>query len=141
MYRLHSKLASGGTWTTAKCWRRSWYRSEWLTLEEGIGTIKKFYHRPGPPTCRSGLNVVGFARRAGITSHLDAVPALCLGVNDVSLYELLGGYNTFVNMGIHIEPFYITRIEDKNGNVIQNFVPVRINKPSTKLRLLRWCTC
>jgi penicillin-binding protein 1A len=46
-------------------------------------------------------------------------------VNDVSLYELLGGYNTFVNLGIHIDPFYITRIEDKNGNVIQNFIPVR----------------
>ena len=46
-------------------------------------------------------------------------------MNDVSLYELLGGYNTFVNLGIHIDPIYITRIEDKNGNVIQNFIPVR----------------
>lgn len=68
-------------------------------------------------------NVVKFAQRVGIKSHLDAVPSLCLGVNDVSLFELVGAYGTFVNSGIHTEPYYITRIEDKNGNVLENFVP------------------
>lgn len=68
-------------------------------------------------------NVVEFAHRVGIESELDAVPSLCLGVSDVSLYEMVGAYSTYVNNGIHTEPFYITRIEDKNGNVIENFVP------------------
>lgn len=68
-------------------------------------------------------NVVEFAHRVGIQSKLDPVPSLCLGVSDVSLYELTGAYCTFVNLGIYTEPFYITRIEDKNGNVIENFVP------------------
>ena len=68
-------------------------------------------------------NVVEFAHRVGIESELDAVPSLCLGVSDVSLYEMVGAYGTFVNNGIHTKPFYITRIEDKNGNVIENFVP------------------
>ena len=68
-------------------------------------------------------NVVEFAHRVGIESKLDAVPSLCLGVSDVSLYEMVGAYSTYVNNGIHTEPFYITRIEDKNGNVIENFVP------------------
>lgn len=68
-------------------------------------------------------NVVDFAKRAGIRSPLDPVPALCLGVSNVSLYEIVGGYGTFVNNGIHTEPFYITRIEDKNGNVLENRVP------------------
>lgn len=68
-------------------------------------------------------NVVSFANRVGISSPLDAVPSLCLGVSDVSLYEIVGAYGTFVNGGIHTDPFYITRIEDKNGNVIENFVP------------------
>lgn len=68
-------------------------------------------------------NVVKFAHRTGIKSHLDAVPSLCLGVNDVSLFELVGAYGTFVNSGIHTQPYYITRIEDKNGNVIENFIP------------------
>jgi penicillin-binding protein 1A len=68
-------------------------------------------------------NVVDFAYRMGITSELDPVPALCLGVSDISLYELVGAYSAYVNGGIHTQPFYITRIEDKNGNVIENFVP------------------
>jgi penicillin-binding protein 1A len=68
-------------------------------------------------------NVVEFAHRLGIESDLDAVPALCLGTSDVSLFEMVGAYSTFVNGGINTQPFFITRIEDKNGNVIENFVP------------------
>lgn len=68
-------------------------------------------------------NVVEFAHRVGIQSKLDAVPSLCLGTSDVSLYELVGAYSTFVNSGIYTEPIYITRIEDKNGNVLDVFNP------------------
>lgn len=68
-------------------------------------------------------NVVEFAHRIGIESKLDPVPSLCLGTSDVSLYEMVGAYCTFVNGGIRTEPIFITRIEDKNGNVIENFVP------------------
>ncbi|GAB1445928.1 MAG: transglycosylase domain-containing protein [Cyclobacteriaceae bacterium] len=68
-------------------------------------------------------NVVEFAHRVGITSKLDPVPSLSLGTSDVSLYELVGAYSTFANGGIYTEPFFITRIEDKHGNVIENFVP------------------
>jgi len=67
--------------------------------------------------------VVKMAKRLGIESDLEAVPALCLGVNDVSLFELVGAYSTFVNKGTHISPFFITRIEDKNGNILQEFPP------------------
>jgi penicillin-binding protein 1A len=68
-------------------------------------------------------NVVDFAQRLGITSKLEAVPSLCLGTSDVSLYEMVAAYCSFVNLGLRIEPYYITRIEDKNGNVLDNFVP------------------
>lgn len=68
-------------------------------------------------------NVVEFAHRVGIESPLDAVPSLCLGTSDVSLFEMVGAYSTFVNGGISTEPIFITRIEDKNGNVIEIFNP------------------
>jgi len=68
-------------------------------------------------------NVVDFAKRVGIESPLDPVPSLCLGVNDVSVYELVGAYSTFANSGIYTRPNYLLKIEDKNGNVIENFVP------------------
>ncbi len=68
-------------------------------------------------------NVVEFANRVGIESKLDPVPSLCLGTSDVSLYEMVGAYSTYVNMGIYTRPAFISRIEDKNGNVIEAFVP------------------
>ncbi len=68
--------------------------------------------------------VIEYARRLGIESPLAPVPALALGAGgDVSLQEMLAAYSTFVNKGIYTKPFFISRIEDENGNVIQQFVP------------------
>jgi penicillin-binding protein 1A len=68
-------------------------------------------------------NVASFAGKVGISSKLDPVYSLALGTSEVSLFELVGAYSTFVNKGIHIKPYYITRIEDKYGNVLQTFLP------------------
>ena len=68
-------------------------------------------------------NVVDYARKLGFTSPLNPVPSLCLGTDDVSLYELVGAYATFVNKGNFTKPEYITKIADKNGNVLQYFIP------------------
>ncbi len=66
--------------------------------------------------------VVEYAKRMGITSELEAVPSIALGAGgDVSLYEMVGAYSTFVNKGVHTVPFFISKIEDKNGNIIQSF--------------------
>lgn len=67
--------------------------------------------------------VINLARRMGITSPLDEVPALCLGVADISVFELVGANATFANKGLWIEPTFISRIEDKNGNVVVDFRP------------------
>jgi penicillin-binding protein 1A len=102
--------------------------------EGGYGTGEKFTLRQAMARSLNSItaqliqkvspaNVVDFAKRTGIASPLDAVPSLCLGVSDVSLYELVGAYSTFVNEGIYTQPYYITRIEDKNGNVLANFTP------------------
>ncbi|MEL6190447.1 MAG: transglycosylase domain-containing protein [Bacteroidota bacterium] len=67
--------------------------------------------------------VVDYAKKMGIKSDLEAVPALCLGTCDLNVLELTGAYSTFVNKGVYVEPIFITRIEDRNGNVIQEFSP------------------
>ena len=67
--------------------------------------------------------VVDYAKRLGITSPLDSVPALCLGASDVSVFELVSAYSTFVSGGTWTKPYYITRIADKNGNVLATFNP------------------
>lgn len=67
--------------------------------------------------------VIAQARRMGVESPIDAVPAICLGVCDLKLIEMVGAMSTFANQGVYVKPMFITRIEDKNGNVIQRFAP------------------
>ena len=67
--------------------------------------------------------VISMARRMGVESPIDPVPAICLGVCDLKLIEMVGAMSTFANLGVYIKPMFITRIEDKNGNVIQRFSP------------------
>jgi len=67
--------------------------------------------------------VASYAKRLGITSPIEAVPAIGFGSSDVSIYELTGAYSTFVNKGVWTSPMMVTRIEDKNGNVLREFVP------------------
>lgn len=61
-----------------------------------------------------------------ISARLDPVPALCLGTSDMSIFELVAAYGTFVNKGVWIEPNFITRIEDKNGKILWTDVPKTI---------------
>jgi penicillin-binding protein 1A len=68
-------------------------------------------------------SVVAFARNVGITSPMEPVPSLCLGTADISVYEMVGAFSTFANKGTWIEPTFITRIEDKNGKVLEEFIP------------------
>ncbi len=70
--------------------------------------------------------VVNFARKVGIKSNLDPVPALCLGVADLTVFELVGANATFANKGVWTEPIYIEKIEDKNGNVIYEKFPEKV---------------
>ncbi len=65
--------------------------------------------------------VIGIAQNMGVVSHIDPYPSICLGTPDISLYEMVGAFNTFSNKGIYIKPIFITKIEDKNGTVIQTF--------------------
>src|SRR5688572_1307060 len=67
--------------------------------------------------------VAEYAKKLGIKSPIKPVPSVGLGSSDVSLFELVGAYGTFVNNGFRTEPMYVTRIEDRNGNVIHTFMP------------------
>lgn len=80
--------------------------------------------------------VVDYAHRLGIKSSLQPVPSLCLGSADVSVSELVGAYSTFMNKGVWTDPFYITRIEDKNGHVLKEFMPQKREAVSEKTAYL-----
>ncbi len=94
-----------------------------LKVKEGLaGSVNtitaKIMKEFGPA---NGQNVITLARAMGIESDIPPVPSICLGVADISVYEMVGAYSTFANKGFASRPMYITKIEDKNGNLIQNF--------------------
>jgi penicillin-binding protein 1A len=67
--------------------------------------------------------VVDLMHRMGIRSYIDPVYSIFLGTSDLSLEEMVGAYGTFANKGVYTRPLYVTRIEDRNGNVISSFSP------------------
>jgi penicillin-binding protein 1A len=59
----------------------------------------------------------------GISGHIPEVPSIALGTVDLSVYEMVGSYTTFANKGRYVQPIMVTRIEDKNGVVLEEFTP------------------
>ena len=73
---------------------------------------------------KSPLKVKDFSDKLGIdTRKFMPYPSICLGTMDVSVFEMVGAYGAFANNGVWTEPIFITRIEDKNGNVLEEFIP------------------
>jgi len=70
--------------------------------------------------------IADIAHKMGITSYIDPVPSMIYGTSDMTVAEMVSSYATFANKGMHTKPLYITRIEDKNGNVLAEFQPERI---------------
>ena len=66
-----------------------------------------------------------FIHNMGIRSYIDPVPALCLGTSESNVYELASAFSTFANEGVHNDPIFVTRIEDRQGNQIASFIPSR----------------
>ncbi|MDR1985076.1 MAG: transglycosylase domain-containing protein [Prevotellaceae bacterium] len=115
------ELPSGEFWEP-KSTTRDIHRGKMLTLKKSLALSDNWIS--GQLVEKFGAQALAdMCHRMGIHSHMDAVPALCLGAADVSPFEMVGAYATFANKGVHIEPFFVTRIEDNKGNVIGAFVP------------------
>lgn len=79
------------------------------------------------PAAANLMNVIGvnrtidFAKQCGITSKIPPYPSIALGSADISLIEMVSAYSMFPAGGMNTKPIYISRIEDRNGNVLQTF--------------------
>lgn len=67
--------------------------------------------------------VVKLAERMGVRSKLDPYPAIALGTMELSPLEITSAFGTFANQGVHVNPISILKIEDRNGIVLDQFVP------------------
>ncbi len=66
-------------------------------------------------------SVIDIMKKMGVQSKIAAVPSIFLGTSDIKLSEMTSAYSTFSNKGVHAEPLFVTRIEDKNGNILASF--------------------
>ncbi|TDI73597.1 MAG: penicillin-binding protein [Bacteroidetes bacterium] len=111
---VYSVDAAGNVWTPGNS---EGMTGQMMTLRDGLARSKNTI------TAQLVLEigaaqVAFFARRMGIKSPLLEVPSLALGTSNVTLLEMTNAYSTFANGGIHYEPTFVTRIEDKNGNAL-----------------------
>ncbi len=67
--------------------------------------------------------VVNLVKRLGITSEIPLNPSICLGTAEISVFEMVGAISTFANKGTFLQPTFVTRIEDENGKVLEEFIP------------------
>ncbi len=110
----------GGTWTPRNS--GGYREGQMIPLREALAhslnqVSAYIMKRYGPHA------VIELVRAMGITSDIPEVPAICLGACELTLYEQVGAINCFPNQGVYVEPVFITKICDKDGNVIYNYVP------------------
>ena len=89
-------------------------------LAHSINWVSAYLMKQGSPE-----QVVDIARKMGVRSPIDAVPAICVGTPEISVAEMAGAMATFANKGEYVEPIFITRIEDSKGMVLERFTARR----------------
>ncbi|MBQ6178526.1 MAG: transglycosylase domain-containing protein [Bacteroidales bacterium] len=113
------EIPGGDTWTPRSTDSEKWI-GKTVTLKWGLtnssNNISAYLMKQFGPEAMADM-----MRRMGIQSHIDEVPALCVGPADITLWEMVAAYNTFPSKGVYVAPLYVTRIEDSQGNVITEF--------------------
>jgi len=91
-------------------------------LKLSLNTVTARVMKRMEPT--SPIKVKDFSDKLGIaTEKFQPYPSICLGTMDISVFEMVGAYGAFANQGTYTQPIFITRIEDKHGNVLEEFIP------------------
>ncbi|NJY61538.1 penicillin-binding protein [Salinimicrobium sp. CDJ15-81-2] len=88
-------------------------------LANSINTVTaRLIDRTGPRP------VIDLIDKMGIdTKNIPEAPAIALGSAEISVFEMVSAYSTFVNGGVYVKPAIVNRIEDKNGTILYQHVP------------------
>ncbi|WP_310555228.1 transglycosylase domain-containing protein [Flavobacterium sp.] len=82
-------------------------------LANSINTVSaKLIDKTGPDA------VITLTRKLGIDSEIPSQPSIALGAVDITVKDMVAAYSTFANEGIYMKPQVISKIEDKNGNIV-----------------------
>jgi len=98
------------------------YSGKNMTLKHAMATstntiTAQLIDKVGPKS------VVNIAKKMGLGNNIPEVPSIALGTHDFGVYDMVGAYGTFANQGVYVKPVVVTRIEDKNGTVLYEYVP------------------
>ena len=109
------------TWTPRSSGNKK-YHGKLVSLKWGLAQSENYIsawvmEKFNPST------VANLMHKMGVRSFIDPVYSIFLGTSDVKLEEMVGAYGTFANKGVYTRPMYVTRIEDKNDNVLSRFTP------------------
>jgi len=119
--RSFEDVVNDTVWTPRSSGPRA-YHGKMVTLKWGLAQsenyISAWLMEQFRPTA-----VADLMHKMGIRSFIDPVYSIFLGTPDIKLEEMVGAYGTYANKGVYTRPMYVTRIEDKNGNVISRFTP------------------
>ena len=99
------------------------YDGEMHPLKWGLARSRNNYSAWIMKQAKQPEAVADFIHNMGIRSFIDPVYALCLGTSESSVFEMVSAYSTFANGGVHTGPIFVTRIEDRQGNLIATFIP------------------
>jgi penicillin-binding protein 1A len=117
-------LFDGRVWEPRDAERNDEFDGRMVTLKWGLANsrnrISAWVMKQFNPNA-----ITEVMRRMGVYSPIDPVPSMFLGTSDITLYEMVGAFNTYSNQGVYVKPYFVTRIEDRYGNVIANFHPER----------------
>lgn len=103
---LGGKTISGGGGTMAHCLAKSLNAAAWHLM--GMIGVKR---------------TIEFSQQCGIKTKIPPYPSIALGAAEIPMLEMLQSYSMFPNKGYNTEPVFMSRIEDKNGNLLQEFIP------------------
>jgi penicillin-binding protein 1A len=98
------------------------YHGKMVTLKWGLAQSENYISAWLMQQFRPSA-VTDLMKKMGVRSFIDPVPSIFLGTSDIKLEEMVGAYGTFANKGVYTRPMYVTRIEDKNGNIISKSTP------------------
>lgn len=100
------------------------FSNEYLTLYEGLRQSKNSVSVYLMKELGNVDIVRDFVDKLGIDKNdIPRQPSICLGSADLSVMQMTGAYSVFSNKGVYNKPVFVTRIEDKNGKVIYNYIP------------------
>ncbi|MDE5731277.1 MAG: transglycosylase domain-containing protein, partial [Alistipes sp.] len=116
------ETANGVPWSPKEAGRVE-QNGELHPLSWGLARSRNNYSAWIMKQAKQPQAVASFIHNMGIRSYIDPVPALCLGTSESNVYELASAFSTFANEGVHTDPIFVTRIEDRQGNLIASFAP------------------